>query len=99
MARQPKHITPKLTDITDWRIPQTNGKYHEALSSVPRDGQWYILASGLGFTSGEQVARTMNHPAYEYEFGYRVYSVDGEFFSDLAARYIVKKNNGGTTKP
>lgn len=79
---------PITSGDNDWRIPRPSDRYNEVLAKVPKNGEWHIVRKASGFTVSEQQARTLNTGAGSWEWGYRVYALDGELVSDLAVRYI-----------
>jgi len=88
MAREQRKIVPKTTTATDWRIPTPSGKYTDSLGQVPHNGEWYIMAEGIGMTTCEQLARSHNHSDSAWEWGYHVRAEGTLLVSDLAVRWI-----------
>lgn len=83
--------SPEATDLTDWRIPTTTDRVQRALAKVPKNGDWWVIRKSLGRTVAEQQARTLNGiESGSWQFGYRVYVINGEFASDLAVRWVGK---------
>lgn len=94
MARPPRKIQPKPTTDTDWRIPTPSGKYTDSLGLVPKNGEWYVMAEGLGMSTAEQAARGLNYEGSPYQWGYHVRAQDSDLVSDLAVRWIVPTTTG-----
>lgn len=79
---------PIVSTDNDWRIPRPSDRYAEALAKVAKNGEWHVIRKGSGFTVSEQQARTLNTDTGAWEWGYRVYALDGVLVSDLAVRYV-----------
>lgn len=72
----------------DWRTPRPSDRYDKLLAKVPKNGAWYVLRRGSGFTVSEQQARSLNTGSTNWEWGYRVYADNGVLVSDLAVRWV-----------
>lgn len=85
----PLLATPERSQETDWRVPRPSDRFERILTKVPKNGEWFVVRKGSGFTVSEQQARTLNTSAdfSGWEWGHRVYAANGELVSDLAVRW------------
>lgn len=80
---------PEVSSHTDWRIPRPSDRYDRMTAKVPHNGEWHVVRKAAGMTVCEQAARSLNVSTDSpWEWGYRVYALDGELVSDLAVRWI-----------
>lgn len=87
MSRTPITTTTKAEPGVAYSVARSSSKYLSALASVPRDGEWWVVASDLAPSTAEQISRKLNSPGAVFEFGHRQLALNGQLRSELAARY------------